>query len=121
MTVACTPHRKAETFDDVVAERLSRRRLLKGTLGVSLASFLGGVVQRAAAGGPLLGFTGIPISRADTVSLPPGYTWQVVNAWGDFWAELRRRRSVSSRPCQYGRARRGTGFPRASHGRNICC
>ena len=80
MTVARTPHRKAETFDDVVAERLSRRGVLKGALGVSLASFFGGVVQRAAAAGPLLGFTGIPISRADTVSLPPGYTWQIVNA-----------------------------------------
>src|SRR5262245_4578764 len=83
MTVARTPHRKAETFDDVVAERLSRRGVLKGTLGVSLASFLDGVVQRAVAAGPLLGFTGIPISRTDTVSLPPGYTWHVVNAWGD--------------------------------------
>jgi hypothetical protein len=49
MTVARTPHRKAGTFHDVVAERLSRRGLLKGTIGVS--------------------------------SLPPGYTWQVVNAW----------------------------------------
>src|SRR5512139_2987604 len=38
-----------------------------------------------------------------------------------FWAELRRRRSIPSRPCQQGRARRGTGFPRASNGRNICC
>jgi hypothetical protein len=82
MIVARAPHSKAETFADVVAERLSRRGLLKGTLGVSLTAFLGGGVQRAAAG-PLLGFNGIPISRADTVSLPPGYTWQVVNAWGD--------------------------------------
>ncbi len=84
MTVAGTPHRKAKTFDEVVAERLCRRGVLKGALGVSLASFLGGGVQRAwAAEAPLLGFTGIPISRADTISLPPGYTWQVVNAWGD--------------------------------------
>src|SRR5262245_66589265 len=83
MTVARTPHRKIQTFNDVVAERLSRRGVLKGTFGVSLASFLGGLVQRTAAAGPLLGFIGIPISRADTVSLPPGYIWQVVNAWGD--------------------------------------
>jgi secreted PhoX family phosphatase len=84
MTVAGTPHRKAKTFDEVVADRLSRRGALKGALGVSLASFLGGGVPRAwAAEAPLLGFAGIPISRADTISLPPGYTWQVVNAWGD--------------------------------------
>jgi hypothetical protein len=52
----------------VVAERLSRRGALKGALGVSLASFLGGGVQRAwAVEAPLLGFTNIPISRADDV------------------------------------------------------
>lgn len=33
--------------------------------------------------GPLFGFTEIPISKADTVVVPPEYTWQVVNAWGD--------------------------------------
>jgi len=41
-------------------------------------------MQRAgAAENPVLGFTSIPISRDDTISLPPGYIWQVVNAWGD--------------------------------------
>ena len=52
----------------MVAERLSRRGALKGALGVSLASFLGGGVQREwAVEAPLLGFTNIPISRADDV------------------------------------------------------
>ncbi len=83
MTVGSAPYCGAMTFDDVVAERLSRRGVLKSALGISLASFLGGGHRAWAAQPPLLGFTGIPISRADTISLPPGHTWQVVNAWGD--------------------------------------
>ena len=70
MTVAGTPHRKAKTFDEVVAERLSRRGVLKGALGVSLASFLGGGVQRAwAAEAPLLGFNGTTEWALDSVTL----------------------------------------------------
>jgi len=81
---ARTAHRDAKTFNDVVAERLSRRDLLTGSLGVSLASFLGGGMQRAeAAESPILGFTSIPIFRDDTISVPAGYIWQVVSAWGD--------------------------------------
>ena len=76
-----------QIFDDVVTERLSRRMLLKGTLGLSVVSFLDGGAAaqsaRARTDSPLLGFSSVPISRADTVTVPSGYTWQVVNAWGD--------------------------------------
>src|SRR5687767_4353301 len=79
--------RSARMFDEVASERLSRRRLLEGVLGVTIVSFLGGsnLLQRAWARSEsaLLGFSGVPTSRADTVTLPPGYTWTVVNAWGD--------------------------------------
>ena len=34
-------------------------------------------------GGPLIGFTPTPISKADTVVVPQEYTWHLVNAWGD--------------------------------------
>jgi uncharacterized protein len=74
-------------FDELVGERLSRRTMLKGALGASVVSFLGGTTALRSAwaepGSSLLGFTSIPTSRADTVSVPPEYTWQVVNAWGD--------------------------------------
>jgi secreted PhoX family phosphatase len=78
-------HREGRTFDEVVSELLSRRGVLKGALGASIASFLGGrsALRSAAAESTLLGFPSIPISKADTISLPPDYTWQVVNAWGD--------------------------------------
>jgi hypothetical protein len=32
---------------------------------------------------PLLGFEGVPASAADTVTVPPGYSVQVLIAWGD--------------------------------------
>ena len=32
---------------------------------------------------PLLGFQGIAVSAADTVVVPPGYTAEVLIAWGD--------------------------------------
>jgi uncharacterized protein len=79
-------------FSDVVAARLSRRELLGGAAGSSLLALLEGCAGRGARTGarppasaprPLLGFAPVPASHADTVVVPEGYTWQVVNAWGD--------------------------------------
>jgi uncharacterized protein len=70
---------------DILAARYSRRQMLTGGLvaaGVALLS--SGVRPRVArAGGDLLGFRPVPISKADTVIVPPGYTAEVVYAWGD--------------------------------------
>lgn len=71
-------------FDDLVAARIGRRELLGGSLGAAALGFLNGCgLMPNAQPGPLIGFASIPISRADTVVVPEGYTWQVVNAWGD--------------------------------------
>lgn len=73
-------------FDDILATRLSRRSMLQGSLGLAAVSLFGGcrsMAPSAQAQGPLLGFESIPISKADTVVVPPGYAWQVANAWGD--------------------------------------
>jgi secreted PhoX family phosphatase len=74
-------------FDVILRVNLSRRQLLKGSLGAAaLALFPGcqtGTVFRQADSGPLIGFSSVPVSREDAVVVPPGYTWQVVNAWGD--------------------------------------
>ena len=83
-----------ETIHDVVAARLSRRAVIGG--GVAGAAALSGVgalldavpVQArstvgAAARSTSLGFTAIPVSSADTVVVPPGYTARVLIAWGD--------------------------------------
>ena len=83
-----------ETIHDVVATRLSRRGLIAG--GVAGAAALSGVgalvdavpVQAgrtvgSAARSTALGFTAIPVSSADAVVVPAGYTARVLIAWGD--------------------------------------
>src|SRR5918999_2933098 len=79
-----------ETFQEIVAARISRRSFLGGGLAAAGAISLGGVdslLQAMPAHGgsrkPLLGFEGIPVSSADTVVVPPGYTARVLIAWGD--------------------------------------
>ena len=76
------------TFHDVLQTRLSRRTLLAGglaTAGLGLAGAaarLGGL-RPAAAQSPLLGFTGVPVSSADSLVVPRGYVARVLYAWGD--------------------------------------
>jgi uncharacterized protein len=81
------------TFQEIVDARLSRRNFLGGGLATAATVSLGGVgvlldaVPVSARGhrnhGPLLGFQGIPVSSADTVVVPDGYTAKVLIAWGD--------------------------------------
>src|SRR5262245_7111639 len=77
-------------FSDIV----SRRSFLEGGLGVLVATFFEGCTQERAKepsksiarppdAVPLLAFEGIPISKQDTVVVPHGYGFHVVNAWGD--------------------------------------
>lgn len=79
------------TFEQVVADRMSRRGFLGGGLAAAAAVSLGSVGELLKAvpasaktkGGSLLGFQGIPVSTADAVVVPPGYTAEVLIAWGD--------------------------------------
>ncbi|MCS6946580.1 MAG: PhoX family phosphatase [Steroidobacteraceae bacterium] len=78
------------SFEQIIATRLSRRGVLGGGVAAAVTASLGGVgallhaVPAAARGPrPRLGFTGIPVSTADTVVVPQGYTAQVLIAWGD--------------------------------------
>jgi len=80
-----------ETFQDVVDARLSRRGVLGGGLAAAVTASLGGVGSLLTAvpasakheKGPLLGFQGIPVSAADEVVVPAGYTAKVLIRWGD--------------------------------------
>ncbi|HTE18938.1 MAG TPA: PhoX family phosphatase, partial [Armatimonadota bacterium] len=80
-----------ETFAEVVAARISRRSFLEGSLAVAALAATGGVgsllnavpAEARPNRGPLLGFEGIPVSTADTVVVPPGYTARVLISWGD--------------------------------------
>jgi hypothetical protein len=81
-----------ETFEEIAQERLSRRSVLGGGVASAVAASLGGVgslLQAVPAdalnggGRPLLGFEGIPVSAADKLVVPNGYTAKVLIAWGD--------------------------------------
>jgi secreted PhoX family phosphatase len=81
-----------QTFQEVIEARVSRRSFLGGGLATAAALSLGGVgallkaVPASAQNRgrqPLLGFQGIPVSDADTVVVPVGYTAEVLIAWGD--------------------------------------
>ncbi|MGH7386384.1 MAG: PhoX family protein, partial [Candidatus Rokuibacteriota bacterium] len=76
------------TFHDVLQARLSRRTLLTGGLvtaglGLMAACARPGGPGAAVAQTPLIGFTGVPVSTADALVVPPGYVAQVLYAWGD--------------------------------------
>jgi uncharacterized protein len=79
-----------ETFEEIVAVRLSRRDFLGGSAALTAAASLGGVGSllhavpaEAKRDRPLLGFQSIPVSETDTLEVPPGYTANVLIAWGD--------------------------------------
>ncbi len=75
------------TFYDVIDQALaSRRDFLVGGLASAVAGMLGvGLSTRGALAtttAPLMGFTPVPVSREDTVVVPPGYKVQVLIPWG---------------------------------------
>ncbi|HSL50070.1 MAG TPA: PhoX family phosphatase [Candidatus Deferrimicrobiaceae bacterium] len=79
-----------QTFGEVVAARMSRRGFLGSGLAATALSVAGvGQLLKAVPasartqGGSRLGFEGIPVSSADTVVVPKGYTAKVLIAWGD--------------------------------------
>jgi uncharacterized protein len=78
------------TFADIFTRRLQRRQMLKGSLALAVTSmFAGPVLNRfgtapaEASGHNLLGFKPIPVSEADTVVVPEGYTARTLMPWGE--------------------------------------
>jgi hypothetical protein len=77
-------------FSDIIDTRLARRKFLGGGVALSAAASMGGigdllsaVPAHAGEAEPLLGFTGIPVSSADAVVVPSGYSARLLVAWGD--------------------------------------
>jgi uncharacterized protein len=91
-------------FADVLVANQRRRALLKGVLGVAVAGALGMRFGNAGAASsnylrdyrreldqagipyplpPRPGFLPVPPTRADAITLPPGYRAQVLLAWGE--------------------------------------
>lgn len=87
----------AEPLEQIASRAGARRRFLKGTLGAGAAVFLGatrsfaqgsiptgGKAKAAVSTAPATpGFTPVPVSTADTITVPEGYSWTVINRWGD--------------------------------------
>ncbi|HSI55990.1 MAG TPA: PhoX family phosphatase [Ideonella sp.] len=71
----------------------SRRIVLRGGLGATVGGLLAPLGTLAAValpgcattagGGPLIGFKSVPVSTADRVVVPEGYTAQVLAPWGE--------------------------------------
>ncbi|MFN6994197.1 MAG: PhoX family protein [Aquincola tertiaricarbonis] len=93
-TIDHNPTRNA-SFDAVLQTRLSRRSLLRGSVGTAATALLGGIGLSACGGDsdndnddalqPLtaLAFTPVAKSVADVCSVPAGYTASVIYALGD--------------------------------------
>ncbi len=58
----------------------SRRAVLGGLVGAPLLSFAGCASSESQSA---LRFASIPETNADTITLPPGYSWRTLIAWGD--------------------------------------
>lgn len=85
------------TFDSVLQARLSRRGLLRGSVGTVGTTLMGGLALAGCGGGDdnpvvtpapvpaetLLGFTAVAKNLLDTVTVPAGYTASVLYALGD--------------------------------------
>lgn len=77
-------------FADILNSRLQRRQVLRGGIAAAVATLFSRdrVTQMlaspaAAANSPLLGFNPIPVSEADTIVVPEGYSAQVLIPWGE--------------------------------------
>ncbi len=74
-------------FGDIIDRALSRRSFLRssaifGTSAFVMATGVGNVA-RAASSSNMLTFEQIPANSNDTITVPPGYEWHVIAAWGD--------------------------------------
>jgi uncharacterized protein len=72
-------------FQEVLGARLARRDILRGGIGLAATTFLGGLGLTGCddATPDALGFTAVPMSRADVVLVPDGYRARVLFALGD--------------------------------------
>lgn len=82
---------RAPHVNELIATRLSRRGLLGGLTALPLLATLpacavnrvGAETQPAGSGFRMATFTSIAPNRSDTVSVPPGYGFAPLIAWGD--------------------------------------
>lgn len=84
------------TFGSILEARLARRGVLKGGLAAAVAGVFGGAALTGCGGSSssggtggsttapdLVGFKAVPVSEADSIVVPEGYSARVIGAWGD--------------------------------------
>jgi len=77
---------KPVEFDRLISKAISRRSLIKIGSAAGAATFMGGASSLAMAvsqATTLMSFDNIPANTADTISLPAGYSYDVLMSWGD--------------------------------------
>ena len=82
------PRPQVPEFTQMVENILSRRRFLGGAAALSAAAFfsvspLSRAIAAATDSSPLLGFSAVPSSTADTFVVPNGYKAERLISWGD--------------------------------------
>ncbi|KPA21722.1 hypothetical protein shim_24290 [Shimia sp. SK013] len=81
-----SPRAEETDFDRVVDTALSRRGFLGGVMTFGLGSFLVGTTALtgdARADSDRFGFSAVPANSNDTITVPDGFEWEQVVAWGD--------------------------------------
>lgn len=78
------------SFNELLAQQVSRRSVLKAGIGCSTVAFFGlnlaqQTAQAATSSTPTvsLGFKAVPASTGDKIVVPEGYTYQIFSRWGD--------------------------------------
>ncbi|PSB06892.1 Tat pathway signal protein [filamentous cyanobacterium CCP2] len=76
-------------FSSILSTRLQRRQVLRGTLAAAVTTMFAGPVldglkaRPANASSPMLGFKAVPVSEADAIVVPEGYTARILMPWGE--------------------------------------
>ncbi len=72
-----------QSFAEILHARLSRRDLLKTAAALAVVNALPGCATGELRRDSVLGFKRVPVSTADAVIVPEGYSYSVLYAWGD--------------------------------------
>ncbi len=80
------PARGAVEINEIIERVLSRRTFVRGSAAFGMAALVSGglpVLSAHSAARNLLSFKAVTANRRDSVTVPPGYSWDVVLSWGD--------------------------------------
>lgn len=81
------PRENDSDFSKIINHAVNRRSFLKSSAAFGLSAFVVGGTSSAFAKSPIsskvLGFSAVPANTHDTVTVPEGYSWEILISWGD--------------------------------------